>query len=287
MSALVNSRLLEGSIELFSLPDIYFQVSEMVADPRFSLREIGLVISKDPALSSRLLKIVNSSIYGFQGKVDTISRAIAVIGVEDLNNLVLATSVVDNFSSIPSDIVDMTAYWMHSVNCGMLAKLLAKECSVLNSERLFLSGLLHNIGSLLMYQKYPEQSLQALLAADKDRSKIADCEKHIFGFTHADVSGELIKQWKLPESLYEAVSCYLEPQLAQAHRLDANILALAVRIANAVDQGLDVVEVAQHIDEAGLVLMRIDHEQIVAVSERVSEEFPRVFELIAPNKKFH
>ena len=146
MDDLTPQLLIKDSLEIFSLPDIYFQVAEMIKDPRFSAEDMGQVISKDPGLSARLLRVVNSSFYGFQAKVDTISRAITIVGIEDLQNLVLATSVIDKFSHIPSELVDMTDFWLRSVHCGVIARLLAKENSVLHCERLFLTGLLHDLG---------------------------------------------------------------------------------------------------------------------------------------------
>ncbi|MBW6452544.1 MAG: HDOD domain-containing protein, partial [Methyloprofundus sp.] len=111
---LTAESLVQGSITLFSLPDIYHQIEKMVNDPRFTALEIGQVITKDPALSIRLLKLVNSSFYGFQSRIDTISRAVAIIGIKDLQNLIVATSVVDVFNGIPCDLVDMTDFWMQS-----------------------------------------------------------------------------------------------------------------------------------------------------------------------------
>ncbi len=279
--------LVDGAIELFSLPDIYFQVNEMISDPRFSVENIGRVIAKDPALSARLLKVVNSPFYGFQAKIDTVSRAIVVIGIDDLKNLILATSVVDKFNKIPCELVDMTTFWMHSVNCGVIAKLLAKESLVLHSERLFLAGLLHNIGSLVLYHKMPNESLKVLLAADNDRNLIGGLEQEIIGFNHAEMSGELIKSWGLPESLYEAIACYLNPAAAQVHKLDAYLLSLAAFLVNASDQGLVIEDVIDELDQRQFSLIHLKKDQILGVVHQAESDFSQLFELMAPNKKFH
>lgn len=280
--------LVADSIELFSLPDIYFQVSEMIHDPRFSVGDIGEVVSKDPALSVRLLKLVNSPIYGFQARIDTISRAIVIVGIEDLKNLILATAVIDSFQEIPVELVDMTAFWMRSVHCGVVCKLLAKASAVLHSERLFLTGLLHDIGSLVLYCKRPEESKRVLMAAEDDRNKIAALEQEIIGVNHAWVGSEMIKRWGLPESLYEAIACYPAPQLAQVHRLDAYLLWLAAQLVNASEQGVTAETVIANMDKAGLSILRLTPEKIVAEAERAADEFEQVFELMAsPDKRFH
>jgi HD-like signal output (HDOD) protein len=287
MNFLTAHSLVDDSTELFSLPDIYYQVSEMIHDQRFSLEDIGQVISKDPALSARLLKIVNSSFYGYQARIDTISRAIVVVGIEDLNNLVLATSVVDTFNEIPSDLVDMTAFWMRSLHCGMICKLLAQAGSVLHSERLFLTGLLHNIGSLVMYCKLPGPSLSVLMAADNDRNKVSGLEQEVIGFTHAEVGSELIRRWGMPESIFEAVACYLEPQMAQVHKLDTCLLSIASDLVTAAEQTKSPEDVIDQIDEDTFDIIRLTKSDILAVAEKASVEFSHVFELISPTKKYH
>ncbi|MFK5948378.1 MAG: HDOD domain-containing protein [Methylococcales bacterium] len=287
MDELSPQSLIKGSLEIFSLPDIYFQIAEMIADPRYTAIDLGNVIAKDPGLSIRLLKIVNSSFYGFQAKVDTISRAITIVGVEDLKNLVLATSVIDKFSKIPVELVDMTDFWMRSVRCGVVAKLLAKKSSVLHCERLFLAGLLHDVGSLVMYSKIPAESQQILQAANYDRQVVAVIERQGLGFTHADVGFELIKSWGLPESLFEAVGCHLEPELALVHRLDAHLLNLAFRLSNSLQQGVLLEDMLSEFTDEYLQFMRLDRSMVAEVVELTDDEFSQVYELMVPGKKFH
>jgi len=287
MGNLTPQSLIQDSEGVFSLPDIYFQISEMINDPRYTASDMGEVISKDPGLSVRLLKIVNSSFYGFQAKVDTISRAITIVGVEDLKNLVLATSVIDKFNEIPSELIDMTDFWMRSVYCGVLAKLLAKESSVLHCERLFLTGLLHDLGSLLMYYKIPDKSKDVLLAADYNRQMVGVLEKEMLGFTHADVGQALISSWGLPESLYEAVGCHLVPEVALVHRLDAYLLCLASRLIDLTQSGGTVDSVLSEFSEDALSIMRIDSELVSKVVAQADNEFSQVFELMVPSKRFH
>ena len=287
MSSLTPQDLIEDSLEIFSLPDIYQQVAEMINDPLFTAHDIGLVIAKDPGLSVRLLRIVNSCFYGFQAKVDTVSRAITIVGVEDLKSLVFATSVIDKFSDVPAELVDMTDFWLRSVNCGLIAKLLAKESVVLHCERLFLTGLLHDLGSLVMYYKVPDKALEVLLAADYDRRLVGVLEKEILGFTHADVGAQLIKTWGLPESIYEPVGCCLSPEVALIHRLDAYLLCLASRLVDAGGQDVLIESIMAEFSEQELSIMRLDLHSVEKVMQQAGEEFSQLFELMAPNKKFH
>lgn len=275
--------LLVDANHLFSLPDIYFQLNEMIIDSRFSLADIGKVIAKDPGLSARLLRVVNSPLYGYQAKIDTISRAITLIGIDELYNLIVATCVVDQFESIPTELVDMNAFWIRSVYCGVVAKLLAKQCMVLHSERLFLTGLLHDIGSLILYQKLPEISKKILVNINHDRRQLARCELEFLGFTHADVGRELIKSWGLPDSLYEPIGCYLHPDYASLHMLDAYLLNISTVL---VDSG-GLLSCTNEIPDHAFNLLRLDRSKLMSVMEQAHIEFVNVFDLIAPNKRFH
>ena len=282
--ALTAKSIVEDSINLYSLPDIYFQVREMIQDPRFSVAEIGQVIVKDPALSIRLLKIVNSSYYGFQARIDTISRAITIVGMNELQNLVLATSVVDTFKKIPGDLIDMTDFWIQSINCAVIAKLLARKSAVLHDERLFLAGLLHDIGALVIYAKFPEQAAQMLLEAGQSRIMLTRMEREFIGFTRADVGGELAHYWGLPESLSEAIYYQLKPGAALVHKLDAHLLSLAIHLSNI--EGT-VEEVLAVVPKETLSILRLNQNQIKQVMAVAVDEFNSIFNVLAPGKRFH
>jgi HD-like signal output (HDOD) protein len=287
MQVITPQSLVENTLELCSLPDIYFQIREMISDPRFSMEDMGQVISKDPALSLRLLKVVNSSFYGFSARIDTVSRAISIVGINDLQNLILATAVVDSFSNIPSDLVDMTAFWMRSISCGVIARLLAKKSAILHSERLFLTGLLHDIGSLVLYAKLPSQSLEVLLTAANNRYLVADIEQEIIGFTHADIGSELIKAWGLPDSLAEAIRYYLNPEMALTYKLDTHLLFLATRLSDSAEQNKSVADILAEVPEETLIITRLNEQLITEVMQCANTEFSQTFELMAPGKRFH
>jgi len=287
MSELSPQSLIQDSLKLFSLPDIYFQISEMINDPLFSAKDIGEVISKDPALSVRLLKVVNSSMYGFRARVDRVSRAITIVGAEQLKQLVLATSVINKFSDIPSDLIDMTDFWLRSVQCAVLAKSLAKQSLVLHYERLFLIGLLHDIGSLVFYHKLPTKSSEILLAADHDRSLIAGLEQEIIGFTHAEVGALLIKSWGLPESVYETINYYLNPEFSQTHRFDAHLLYLASRLIDLHQLNDSVDEGIAELSAETFSILRLNTSQINFAMVRANKEISHIFEDTPSGNRFH
>lgn len=282
-STLTAKSLIEDSVKLYSLPDIYFQIREMIRDTRFSAVDIGRVIAKDPALSMRLLKIVNSSFYGFQARIDTISRAVTIVGIEELQNLALATSVVDTFDRIPEDLVNMTDFWIQSIHCAVIAKLLAKKAAVLHSERLFLTGLLHDIGALVIYTKLPDQSRQILKNDFRNNRSMATMEQNVLGFTRADVGGELAEAWKLPESISEAIRYQFDPEKALIHKLDAHLLNLAINLNDSKTND----EIKLTLASSNMSILRLDEFAVKQVMAAAIDESNTTFDILAPGKQFH
>jgi len=131
---------------LVSLPEVCHRLHELLEDPRKNSTDIARLIAQDADLTARLLKIANSSLYGYGGRINSLERAISLIGTSELLVLVLATSSVMTFPKIPGEFFNMASFWRHSVYSGVVARLLAQRCHVLHPERLFIAGLLHDIG---------------------------------------------------------------------------------------------------------------------------------------------
>ncbi len=137
--------LLAGEVELFSLPKVYTQIVQTLEHPETSAQKIADVVSKDASLSGRLLQLANSPIFSFSGKVDTISRAISILGTKDLSTLVLGISVVRKFDNVPSHLFNMEDFWRHSIRCGLYARILASHLRLPGEEKYFTGGLLHDM----------------------------------------------------------------------------------------------------------------------------------------------
>ena len=240
--------LVTGSIKLVSVPELYVRIQEAVDSPTTSAATIGNIIGQDPALTAQLLKIANSPLYGFSNKIDTISRAIMVIGTRGLSDLVLAASAVDVFAKIPSHLINMASFWRHSIYTAVVARMIAARCNILHAERLFVSGLLHDIGELIIFYKLPEMGREALLRCRSLGQPLSQAEHEVMGFDHALVGGEILRKWNLPESIVEAVLYHHAPGEAGDYALEASVVHLATGLA-AMGDGKD------GIDQHGNVLL--------------------------------
>lgn len=221
---LTADTLVTRSLELVSPPSTYAQLSELVQKPNTSADDISEIINTDPSLATRLLKIVNSPFYGFPSQINTIARAITIVGTRELIQLVLATSVINAFKGIPSTLIDLDHFWRHSLACALTAKQIAKLCKQSAPEQFFTSGLLHNIGCLVMYQSMPELAREAINASQFGQETIFQAEQRIFGFDHAQVGEALLKKWRLPSSLYEPTRYHHEPAQAELDPIHVAII---------------------------------------------------------------
>lgn len=234
---LTPQELLAGSLELASLPEVFTRVNDMLDDPHSSASDIGKVISDDPALTTRLLKIVNSAFYSFPSQIGTVSRAITIIGTRELRDLILATSVVKLFNHIPEDLITMDSFWRHSISVGLIAQSMASQRHDENIEPVFVAGLIHDIGRLVICSKVPEIEREALARAKFNGMDLTQSERTVLGFDHTQVGAELARLWLLPNNLYEAMAFHHTPQYAESHVVETAIVHLANDIANAVDLG--------------------------------------------------
>jgi putative nucleotidyltransferase with HDIG domain len=183
---------------LASLPNIYFQVDKAINHPASSIAGIGTILSYDQALCARLLRIANSAFYGFSRRVEGIEDAVRIIGTRQLHDLVLATVVLSQFKGVDSQFVSMKSFWRHSLACSIAARSMARLRRESNVERFFVAGLLHDIGSLALYQLMPERS-QLALERHRDGDKpLEEAERWVFGCDHAAVGAALMTSWTLP-----------------------------------------------------------------------------------------
>ena len=278
------AELVSGVVRLVSLPEVCIRVNEMLDDPHASAADFGKVIGQDTGLTARLLKIVNSSFYGFPSRIETVSRAVTVIGLRELRGLVLAASAVETFSRIPSDVLNMVRFWRHSVYTGVVAQALAEQASVLHSERLFVAGLLHDIGKLIIAHRLPEAAadVQTRLQAAQQPDFVIERER--LGFDHAEVGGELIRAWQMPASLGEAVRYHHDPLAARDYPLEAALVHIANSMTGLAERGLDVdVEmVIQPIEPAAWETVRLDESVMDTVFDLASERFTEALEIVLP-----
>lgn len=225
--------LLRSGVKLPSLPAVFLELQQAIDDPHTSASDLADVISKDPSLSAFLLRMVNSAFYSFPQQVETISRAVAIVGVRQLSTLAVGTSVLNLFKDIPPDVLDMEQFWLHSLTTGLIARELSRELKLAEPERCFVSGLLHDIGRLVIFKHLPERARSILARFHHRDILLMDAEQEELGFDHAKLGGMLLRMWNFPYPLVAAVLGHHAPPEDKVHDMPgivhaANILAVAL-----------------------------------------------------------
>ncbi len=221
---------------VFTLPEIYFRVRDVVDDPDSTMDDLARVLKMDPGISARMLKIVNSPLYGFPKQVDTVTRAVNLLGMQAVRDLVTATTVGRSFSGMTVQIMDLSAYWRKSVLCALMAGKIAKACGIEDSERFFIEGLMRDIGHLVLYQTIPERAQSALIEAGNLGEPLAEVEQSNFGCDFTEVGAELIHSWGMPIQIEQAIRHQLAPEEAGDYALHASMVHLAGVVADHEDK---------------------------------------------------
>lgn len=229
---IVAKSIVKDLSALVSPPEVCHKVHEVLQDNNSSSDNLANVIIHDPNLTARLLRLVNSSYFGLSAKIDTVSRAVTIIGINELTSLVYAITSVESFSRIPDKLTNMSTFWRHSVYTGLVAKSLAKKLNVLQPERLFVAGLLHDIGTLVINTRFPELAKDIIEDAGGEEEHLYQMEQKLIGFNHAVLGALMMEEWKLPATLCESVRYHHEPLGSEFAKMDACILHVSNVLAN-------------------------------------------------------
>ncbi|MCB1860666.1 MAG: HDOD domain-containing protein [Gammaproteobacteria bacterium] len=276
MKPITANELVASIDQAVSLPEVCLRINEMVEDASSSAQDISQVIMQDANLSARLLRLVNSAYYGLPGKVSTISRAITFVGTEELRDLTIVTTSCKMFSGIPSSMINMRDFWHYSIATGILARQFSRQCNVLHPERLFVVGVLHDIGRLVILWHLSTLARDILLIAHGKNQLFSAAEQEVLGFTHSEVGYELCQNWKLPQSIANIIRFHHQPGSAKEHRLETALVHIAQALAydlvwpsesdTSVDNideqtwelsGLSLTQCQETLGEAGLQIMEL------------------------------
>ena len=250
MAGLEVEKLIQQNPRLASLPDVVSELNVAVESPLTSTSEMAEIIGRDPALAARLLSAVNSPYYGLPNPVSSLDKAVAMVGTNQLRFLAISTVVVNHFSNLPNALVTMDTFWRHSFTCAVAARTLAEHLGDRDKERFFLSGLLHDIGALLLYTTLPTLAKESILYARKKNLPIFQAERAIIGFDHAEAGAALLHRWNLPEDIIAAVGGHHEIGLVDHYGRDKALLHLANGIATALHPSTPLFKQPQHVDPA-------------------------------------
>jgi putative nucleotidyltransferase with HDIG domain len=206
-------KVVSGMESLPSLPELYSDVMDEVNSEEGSLNKVGEIISRDAGMSAKILQLVNSAFFGFQRDITSPVRAVHLLGLETVKSLILSVKIFSMFSRSDLAGISLDGLFRHSLAVGLSAQNIAglESWEQWRKDEAFMAGLLHDIGKLILAEKFPAQCLKVLENADGTNSHIHDAEQYIFGTTHAQVGAYLLGIWGLSETIIQTVAFHHAP----------------------------------------------------------------------------
>ena len=227
----VVDKALDTIGDLATLPEVTIRIIEIVEDQKSTARDLHDVIKNDPALSVKVLKVVNSAFYGLPGQVASVDRAIILLGLSAVKNIAIAASIARLFKGKKiSKNFRASDLWRHSVGVAVAARSLAKASPHQTlTDEIFVTGLIHDIGMLVERQSFPDQFAEVIDRCTETGQDFLECEREIIGADHQAFGVGLTTKWKFPRHLRAAVGFHHDPE---ALSVELRNMATLVRVAD-------------------------------------------------------
>jgi HD-like signal output (HDOD) protein len=270
--------LVNSTIELPTMPEVLLKLNEVMADPESSAEAVAKVVSKDPAVATNMLRIVNSAYYGLPVRVSSVSLAVSVLGFNMTKKIALKAAVFSVFGKKREKIqqFDPAGFWKHAIYAGTAARAIGQQSTQFadsHAEDLYIAGLLHDIGKILMLEKACPRYLAMLRKAAQDKTPETEVELTDFGFTHADVGSVLAIKWFLPEDLAIAIRYHHAPSRDPFHRSLSSLIHLADHLAWSAGRPSTVGTAAPRVEHEVYDQVGLDPKQIEELLPKVQEDF--------------
>jgi len=275
---LTASAIVAQTDSLASVPAVYFHVKRVIDDPKGSIEQLAKAMATDPAMTARVLRVVNSPFYGYPRRIDTITRALNILGMQQVHDLVLAWAISGAFAGARPHALAMDGFWRASVGRAIAARELARHARFVDAERLFVEGLLSDIGHLVMYTSRPDLALQALQVSRETGRPLDQMERQIIGCDYAEVGAALVRAWQLPLTFEEPIRCQIQPENASIHVLEAAILHVA---ASMIEAAHWPVRLPCH--PSAVAVLEVDEMTLTSVRTRMEAELASVLAIFFPN----
>jgi putative nucleotidyltransferase with HDIG domain len=274
-------RSIAGKISgLPTLPTVISKMIELVDNPRTDTKTLAKLISHDQSLTARILKLANSAYYGFSREISTVDTAIIVMGFNAVKEMGLSLSVFDTFKNIGSiDSFDVNKYWEHSVACGVAAKHMAKEFHLPEPGEVFVAGLLHDIGKMIIIQYLPNEFNEInSLMVEKDID-YSEAELEVIGITHGEIGALIAERWHLPKRISTCIRHHHTPQNAPNYTQEAAVIELSDMICHRVRIGNDNHRLSYEPEEEIVALLgdnvSFTNDDIISIQEELFFELDK------------
>jgi len=275
---LTIDKLVRGVPSLGSHAEVIRDIEAALNCQNSTLANLAEAIEKDPDLAGRLLKLGNSAFFGFSSRLETVSAAIGLIGIQQVRDLILAANVIDTFDGIAPELVDMKSFWEHSLACGLGARALAIARHMPQPEKYFVAGLLHDLGRLVLFRQAPAKAAEVFALYKSRRMLLRNAEREVLGFDHAQIGMELARYWNYPASLGQSVAYHHQPMEAGLHQLGSSVVHVADYLVHAMQMGNSGERFVPPLDLRAWERLGLSTDMLDSVMKTVDEQIEAVEE---------
>jgi len=263
---------IQNIIQLPALPNHAIEIINMIDDPNITASALGSVVSKDQVLTAKVLKIANSPFYGFSKRIATIDFAIIVLGFDTLKEVVMSISLISSLNKKLAQEFNSIEFWNHSISCGVISRALARNYGYRVIGEVFIAGLLHDIGILIVNQYFYKEYKEIIKLINENNINILQAEEIVFGVTHAEIGSWLAEKWNFPDQLVESIAHHHNPNDSSEYKEIVSIIHKADFLCQKYKIGnFDLEETLLYTDSNGLSLYQdID----------MSEDFINIFKQV-------
>ncbi|MCK5077831.1 MAG: HDOD domain-containing protein [Calditrichia bacterium] len=219
---------LEKIENIATIPGNAFQIIQLINDPDSSLNAISKLIEQDMSLTTKILKIANSPFIGYISKVDTVQRALTILGLNQVKNMVLAIALYSAFVNFKeTENFSREKFWQHSFGTGQIARTFANKLNIHMRGEEFVGGVIHDVGKIIIDQYFPEKFEEILKYSKDNQMPLIESEQKILGADHMEIGGWILKKWQFPENLISVVSYHHNPSKSEKHQELVSIIQIS------------------------------------------------------------
>ena len=256
-----------------TLPEVTANIVATVEDPKSTAASLHKIVAHDPALATRILKVVNSAFYGLPGQIGSVERAIVLLGLNAIKNIAVATSLGQLFRSVKlCEGFTAKDLWTHCIAVGVTARELARQMKVPIADEAFLAGLIHDTGLLVSLQVWPDKLKQACEAARTTERDFCEIEREIVGVDHQQLGQGIAELWKFPRSCQLVAGYHHQPiALSDNNRLLVTLVFVADTLCCKQNRGFNLTALRQKYEDGGILDVQLDPILIEQTAARLEE----------------
>ena len=275
------SRIIKRIRSLPTLPTVYREVQTALKNPDVSAGDVARIIESDQSVASKVLRLVNSSYFGFASKITSLRQAVVMLGFNAVRNALLTISVIHIFGKGKGDDFDRNKFWKHALATAATARFISLQWRLGIHEDAYAAGILHDIGKVILDQYHHEEFIRALLLSRDEKIPLFEAERRVIGITHSDVGEFLAESWSLPVKLAEGIALHHRPKIIRSEPKLVAVVHMANAMARQMGLGHSGDYGPAQYAEVALEELGVREDDVMCFIPRLKSEFDSAPDLFA------